>query len=90
MSQLILERYKYIYFTLTGEEQLFDLLNDPAELVDLTNETNPPAELISFWRDNMIDHLSVRGKEWVENGKLQVQDSSIYFGRNHPMFLKSK
>ena len=78
-------RYKYIYFTLTGQEQLFDLKNDPGELIDLA--TLPKYEKsVKFWRDRMVQHLSERGEKWVKNGKLVVQKESINFGINHPKF----
>ncbi len=79
-------RYKYIYYTLTGQQQLFDLKNDPSELYDLasTKIRNHNGELLNKWRKRMIDHLKVRGDEWVRNGDLVVQDQSIYYGKNHP------
>ncbi len=79
-------RYKYIYFTLTGEEQLFDLRDDPKELNDITNLQNPPQNLIEEWRRNMISHLEERGEKWVLNGQLVIQDSSIHYGPNHPNY----
>ncbi len=64
-------RYKYIYFTLTGRQQLFDLDNDPDELIDLC-EDGGNLRLVDAWRALMADHLKVRGDEWVKNGELQV------------------
>ena len=81
-------RYKYIYFTLTGQQQLFDLNNDPFELIDLVSEDlfERNKSLVNKWRKRMINHLKIRGEEWVTNGDLMVQSKSIYFGINHPMF----
>jgi len=79
------KRYKYIYFTLTGEQQLFDLINDPHELIDLTKQTDQSEELIDIWRQKMIEHLEIRGNDWVSKGNLLIQDSSIYYGINHPL-----
>lgn len=83
-------RYKYIYFTLTGQHQLFDLKKDPREMVDLASMENneKSAKLLDSWRGKMINHLKVRGEEWVENGKLVIQEKPIYFGKNHPKFRK--
>jgi arylsulfatase A-like enzyme len=83
-------KHKYIYFTLTGQQQLFDLENDPYELNDLALEEVFEAnkKLIEDWRKKMIKYLEVRGEEWVKNGNLVVQEKSIYFGINHPKFLK--
>jgi arylsulfatase len=75
-------RYKYIYFTLTGQQQLFDLKNDPHEMNDLASEGAP--ELIGEWRKKMIKHLEIRGEKWVKDGDLLVQKKSIYYGINHP------
>ena len=79
------ERYKYIYFTLTGQQQLFDLLNDPHELRDLALE-NEHKPLVSQWRAKMIKHLSERGENWVKNGDLVVQTKSQKFGSNDPRY----
>lgn len=81
-------RYKYIYFTLTGEQQLFDLENDPYEMNDLASKellkNNEP--LVKNWRKKMIKHLEIRGELWVKDGDLVVQKKSIYHGVNHPTF----
>ncbi|MFC2123574.1 arylsulfatase [Bacteroidota bacterium] len=76
--------YKYIYFTITGEQQLFDLGNDPHELIDLAEDPANSA-LVNTWRDHMIMHLSVRGEPWVKDGDLAIQESSIIYGPNHPV-----
>ncbi len=75
-------RYKYIYFTLTGQKQLFDVEKDPGELHDLAPQP-AHAELLSAWRKRMTEHLSVRGEPWVHNGDLAVQRRSIKYGPNH-------
>ena len=85
-------RYKYIYFTLTGQQQLFDLQNDPHELHDLASQGlfENDQNLVTKWRKRMIKHLQIRGDEWVKNGDLVVQEKSIYYGINHPKFLKNQ
>ncbi len=77
-------RYKYIYFTLTGEEQLFDLINDPYEQNNLAGSQNQKIADVESWRQKMIEHLRIRGDAWVRDGELQIQDSSLYYGKNHP------
>ena len=77
--------YKYIYFTLTGENQLFDLSNDPYELFDLANDAEN-AKLVSEWRDRMIEHLSIRGERWVRNGDLTIQEESQKYSPNDPRY----
>lgn len=81
-------RYKYIYFTLTGQQQLFDLQNDPDEMTDLASDElfEENKSFVKTWRKRMIKHLEIRGDEWVKDGDLTVQQESIYYGANHPGF----
>jgi len=73
--------HKYIYFTLTGDEQLFDLSMDPNELFDLTKDSEA-AGLVSKWRNKMIEHLSIRGEKWVKDGDLTIQEESQKYSPN--------
>ncbi|MFH1744425.1 MAG: arylsulfatase [bacterium] len=82
-------RYKYIYFTITGRQQLFDLNSDPHELHDLAEENNN-AGFLKSWRARMFDHLSVRGEPWVKDGDLAIQEQSIKYGPNHPGLAEEK
>ena len=77
--------HKYIYFTLTGEQQLFDLSNDPHELHDLAKDPEQD-KLVSEWRDRMIEHLSIRGERWVKDGELTVQEESQKYSPNDPRY----
>ncbi len=77
--------FKYIYFTLTGEHQLFDLSNDPHELFDLAKDPEQH-KLVSEWRDRMIEHLSIRGERWVKDGELTIQEKSQRYSPNHPRY----
>jgi arylsulfatase A-like enzyme len=59
---------KYIWFTLTGREQLFDLRNDPQELHDLA--ADPRArDRLELWRKRMIDELAPRVEDGLSDGK---------------------
>jgi len=78
-------KYKYVYFTLTGEEQLFNLENDPGEVTDLVLSGKQEKNLQS-WRKKMVAHLSIRGEEWVKDDHLVVQKLSQQYGPNHPKF----
>ena len=78
-------RYKYIYFTLTGKQQLFDLKTDPHELRDLAASPEHAA-LLRTWRAHMIQHLSVRGEPWVRDGDLAIQKKAIPIGPNDPRY----
>jgi choline-sulfatase len=78
------KRYKYIYFTLTGAEQLFDLKTDPNELNELASSLNPPKKLLADYRTKMVAYLKERGEEWVKNDQLVIQPKPIYVGVNRP------
>jgi len=80
---LIDRKWKYIYFTLTGEQQLFNLKNDPYELHDLSKQPSYKEEL-NTWRAKMIRHLEVRGENWVKDGNLVIQDKSGTHSPNYP------
>jgi arylsulfatase len=73
---LVDQRYKYVYYTITGVQQLFDLINDPHELRDLAADPSSAA-LVKEWRQRMVRHLSARGEAWVRNGDLVVQPKAI-------------
>ena len=74
-------RWKYIYHAHLGEEQLFDLDNDPDELRDLS-QTN--AAETAKWRRRMVEHLSVRGEHFVKDGELTVRERSLLYSPNYP------
>jgi arylsulfatase A-like enzyme len=77
------QRYKYIYFEHTAQQQLFDLSRDPQELDNLA--ANPAsAKLVKQWRQKMIEHLSIRGEPWVHDGDLAVQKKSVGRRPNNP------
>jgi len=85
-------QYKYIYFTLTGQQQLFDLQNDPYEMKNLASEElfESNKSLVIKWRRKMIKHLQIRGEHWVKDGDLTVQKQSILIGKNNPKTLKNQ
>jgi len=81
------QRYKYIYYTVTGEQQLFDLQNDPQETRDLASEA-ASAPLVREWRRKMVKHLAVRGDAWVREGDLVVQEKSLLRRAGNPNELR--
>jgi arylsulfatase len=81
------QRHKYVYYTLTGAQQLFDLTNDPHELRDLTSEPASTA-LVKEWRQKMVKHLAPRGDAWVRDGDLVVQPKSLLRRENDPNVLQ--
>ncbi len=76
-------KIKYIWFFPTGEEQLFDLSADPYEQRDLSGDRRYRRQLERF-RLAMADHLSIRGEEWVKDGKPMVRSKKILYSPNFP------
>ena len=76
-------RWKYIYYALTGEEQLFHLETDPSELTQLAGLPEHDGTL-KLWRGRMVKHLEERGETWVKNGKLVLRPEPILFSPNFP------
>ncbi|MGQ9729860.1 MAG: arylsulfatase [Candidatus Zipacnadales bacterium] len=75
--------YKYIYYAPTGQQELFDLRNDPGELHNLAQ--NPAyAALVGEWRRRMIEHLAERGEPYVMNGDLGLRPQAMLTGPNYP------
>jgi arylsulfatase len=80
------QRYKYVYYTVTGVQQLFDLQADPHELRDLAAEESSAA-LVQNWRQKMAKHLAPRGEDWVRDGDLVVQPKSQLFRASSPYIV---
>ena len=74
---------KYIWFLRTGEEQLFDLVNDPQETTDQSRSKKYRKQLAEL-RQAMVHHLSERGEEWVKDGQLQVRKTTQLYSPNYP------
>lgn len=75
-------KMKYIWF-FDGREQLFDLKKDRYECNDLSKSEAHQKQLAT-WRARMVDHLKVRGDEFVKDGKLQVRKSTLLYSPNFP------
>ncbi len=61
---------KYIWFSNTGREQLFDLTTDPREFNDLASDPTMTPRLAA-WREKLIKQLHNRPEGFVTNGNLQ-------------------
>ncbi|HSA08958.1 MAG TPA: arylsulfatase [Candidatus Paceibacterota bacterium] len=81
------QRYKYVYFVHTGQQQLFDLRRDQQELNNLAVKP-AGARLVQQWRQKMIKHLSVRGEPWVQGGELTVLKTPIRRRANNPNVMQ--
>lgn len=77
------ERYKYVYYNITGQQQLFDLKRDPKELQDLAGKKSS-ASMLKKWRAKMVQHLAVRGDAFIRDGDLVVQPKAILKRANNP------
>lgn len=80
---------KYIWFFHTGEEQLFDLTNDPQEKTDLSGQKKY-SKLLEIWRNRMVVHLEERGEEFVKDGQLQKLQRTHLYSPNYPQDKRSK
>ena len=77
------ERWKYIYHSYDGSQQLFDLENDPGELNDLASDPSYTRTL-NYWRRRLIKHFSERGEPFVVNGDLGIRREKILYSPNYP------
>lgn len=62
---------KFIWYSVLGNEQFFDLDEDPQELHNLVNDPDR-ADEVAEWRQRLIAHLEGREEGYVEDGKLVV------------------
>jgi hypothetical protein len=60
---------KYIFYPGTGEEQFFDLVNDPVEMTNLADDPEY-ADRVELGRSRLITELTGRPEGFVVNGKL--------------------
>jgi len=72
---------KFIFHALTGEEQLFDLDEDPREATELRAEPRR-----SLWRNRMVAQFQRegRGPEWVKDGRLVPRPNGCTYSPNYP------
>jgi len=68
MQYLTNGREKFIWFTTTGQEQFFDLVNDPHEKHDLARDPSAK-DRIEKWRQRLIDELAPRTQDDLTDGK---------------------
>ncbi len=73
MHYLTDAKEKYIWFPMTGQEQLFDLVADPQETHDLARD-EAHVERVELWRKRLVDLLGARGDGFCDGKNLLVQD----------------
>jgi arylsulfatase A-like enzyme len=76
-------RWKYIFHARDGEEQLFNLQEDPHEIHDLASKTQYQ-HVLQQWRGRLVAHLSERGDEFVKGGKLALRPQGRMTSPNFP------
>ena len=78
-------RVKYVFRAYFPNEQLFDLVNDPHEMHDLSEEPKWKDELLK-WRNRLIQQFERenRGPQWVRDGRLQRRTKSQPYSPHYP------
>jgi arylsulfatase A-like enzyme len=76
-------QHKYIYHAYDGREQLFNIKDDPGEIYDLAQEPKY-GEILKAWRNQLIEHLSDRGKKFVFNGRLVLRPDGMLYSPLYP------
>lgn len=66
-------REKYIWYPVSGEEQLFDLVADRRELYDVAG-AQTHADRLATWRRRLIEVLTPRGDGFADGHKLLTRD----------------
>ena len=80
-------KIKYVWRFYTGEEELYDLVQDKNELVNLVNDKGYQDKLLQL-RSLAIKNLSERGEMFVKDGSLVVQKSTLLYSPNYPQTKK--
>lgn len=77
---------KYIFNALDGSEQLFNLTQDPTEMVDLARIPGH-SDTLALWRTRLVTlyEQQGRGSDWVVNGQLIPRPQNLVFGPNFPI-----
>lgn len=78
-------RIKYIFQATYGDEQLFDLVNDPEETMEVSRLPQYQAEL-KKWRSRMVQQFERegRGDGWVKGGELVQRSDSLVYSPHYP------
>ncbi|MGH8018215.1 MAG: sulfatase-like hydrolase/transferase [Opitutaceae bacterium] len=75
-------RWKYIWFSADGREQLFDLRDDPMECRDLARNGSAEA-LLQPWCERLVAFLAGREEGFVQHGRL-VPGRKVVATLRHP------
>jgi len=69
-------RIKYIWYTLSGREQLFDLTRDPDERRDLSADPSA-ADHLALWRQRLIEGLAPRESDGLCDGRRLIPGTNL-------------
>jgi len=75
-------REKFIWFTKSGQEQFFNLQDDPQECKDLINKPEF-SERVELWRQRLINHLADRPQDGLSDGKQLISGKNLSAVRDH-------
>lgn len=76
-------KIKYVWRFYTGEEELFDLVNDKNERINLIKNKKYQSQLLKL-RSIAIKNLAERGDQFVKDGKLVVKQKTLLYSPNYP------
>lgn len=76
MQYLTDGKEKYVWFTATGEEQLFDLSIDPDETRDLAKDP-ASSDRLELWRDRMVRELAPREEDGLSDGNKLIAGKNL-------------
>lgn len=68
---IITKEWKYIWFSQNGEEQLFNLLEDPLEIKNLIKNKKYKNIIVEL-REKLINELKDREEGYIKDNKLQI------------------
>lgn len=79
-------QYKYIYRANFNDEQLFDLMKDPTETVDVSEDVEQYGKILSALRLVMVEQFEreERGQAWVKDGQLVRRIKGTTYSPNYP------
>ncbi len=78
-------KIKYIYRAYFGDEQLFNLTNDPYEMNDLSRSVQY-SSILTLWRARLVQQFvnEQRGVSWVKHGKLVRRIQGTLYSPHYP------
>ncbi|MBV7332665.1 sulfatase-like hydrolase/transferase [Chloroflexi bacterium TSY] len=71
------ERYKLIYYSAGNHRQLFDMEEDPQELVDLS-DSSEHSDVLERLTNILMSQLYGGDEEWIQDGKLVGLPDNVY------------